>query len=1037
MRNHLATIYRELGIRNKTDLVRLIASASEAKSDQGSISEPVGSLTDPTTDVEDDVLKAWLQTLSLAQYADLFAANAIDWPTLPTLGDDDLQTLGVAKLGHRKRLLQAIAELSVGEETESESVGADSERDPAEVGSEQPERRHLTIMFCDLVASTALAERLDPEDMLSLMGRYRRVCTQAVERYGGHIAKYMGDAILTYFGWPQAHEEDAERALRAGLALLEAVGRLEAYPGEPLQLRIGVATGTVVVGDTVSDGVSQEHTVIGSTPNLAAHLQKRAEPNSLVVGPTTRELAGRGFEYRDLGQQIFKGLQAPVQVWQVLRVRPLASRFESRVMALTPLAGRQVELQLLQERWQQAAGGEGQVVLLTGEAGIGKSRIVHELLATLFPKQERIRRYQCSPFHNNTALYPFIAHLNQQLEQQRKTSAQDKTTALAALVADTDQPPEQALALLAILLSLPLETDSPALALSAQQRKQATLKLLRQLVLADADQQPLLLVLEDLHWLDPSSGELLEQLIDALQALPALFILTTRPGLTVDWTAYTHVTALTLNRLNREQALAMVETIAVKPLPLVLQTHIVDESDGIPLFIEEMTKAALESDALIEQPDRYVLASNSALTPKVPATLQDALVARLDRLGPAKQIAQTGAVIGREFSYSLLASVSELSEPKLLSGLDRLVASGLVFRRSVQSDACYIFKHALVQDAAYDCLLRAKRQQLHGLIAQALEHYFPNLAESEPELLALHYTGAEFYEQALDYWLKAGERAVERSANQEAVEHLQKGLELIGKLPNASEQDRRELALLAQLGPAFIAARGYGAPETARCFDRARELTSRVGDAPQLFPVLYGCWVYKLTWAEYPTVRRMAEQFLRLARQHDNVGAVLTGHRIMGFSCSCLGNFSEARENFEQVLALYQQQHASLAYRYGQDPKAAGAAMLAWNLWHLGYPDQAVHICDAAVAYAHELNHTNTRGYVETFGAVRIQLFRRDLAGVEHYVNSMEALCEEQKLIFWIGFIKAFKGWLLSEQNRYQKAIDTIQQGLVLLLSVN
>ena len=977
-------------------------------------------------------IDSWLEQLGLAEYAQVFAENDIDWEVLGDLTEHDLTALGVS-MGHRKKIIKAI-KAAVTEPTVTQSVTQSMiPGTAAELGnSAQAERRHLTILFADLVGSTELSVQLDPEDLRELIVSYQNAVVGEISRYEGYVARFMGDGVLAYFGWPRAHEDNAERAVRAGLALVSAVAGMPTPSGAPMAARVGIATGVVVVGDLIGEGASQEEAAVGDTPNLAARLQGLAQRGCVVISDSTRQLLGEQFELVELEPQSLKGLPDPVPAFTVLHERSVESCFEAHhTKGLSPLIGRQQELALLMDRWNQVVAGEGQLVLLTGEAGIGKSRIAQAFMEALTGDTHVRVRYQCSPFHTESMLYPTIQQLGRAAAFDVQDTAETRLDKLERALTPSETGDTESIVLLADLLGIETESRYKSLELTPQQKRDRTLETLVAQLIGLARQRPVLWIIEDVHWMDPTTGELVERVLDQISRTQVLVLMTARPIFQSSVRGHPHVTQLTLNRLGRSYSEQIVRRLSRgKILPDEILEEIAAKTDGVPLFVEELTKTVLESGLLRETEDAFVL--DVPLPPlAIPASLHDSLLARLDRLAPIKEIAQTAACIGREFSYELLSEVGGLAESELRKGLESLVAAELVFRRGAPPTARYIFKHALVQDATYNSLLRSKRQQLHARIAQALERGHPDTVENEPELLAHHCRGAGLYEQAITYWQKAGQRGVQRSANTEAVAHLRKGLELIDRLEDVSVGAQRELALQAQLGPALIAARGYGARETAQCFERARELTERVGDSPELFPVLYGCWVNKLTWAEYPTVRTMADQFLQAARQHGDRGAILTGHRILGFSLSCLGDFAEARENFEHVLSLYSpQEHASLAFRYGQDPKAAGASMLGWNLWHLGYPTQAVRVCDQAVDYAIELNHMNTRGYVETFGAVRIQLFRRDRAGVQRYVDSMTALCEEQKLVFWVGYIRAFEGWLLAEQGRHHEAIDTIKEGL-------
>jgi class 3 adenylate cyclase len=788
-------------------------------------------------------IAGWLRGLGLERYEQAFRDNAIDDTILPKLTADDLKDIGVTVVGHRRRMLEAIAVLDAGDDRVPSSA-AESKIAPAPVPKSatpamQAERRQLTVMFVDLVGSTALAHRLDPEEMGNVLRAYHEAVEKVVARFGGHIAKFMGDGVLVYFGYPQAHEDDAERALRAGLELTEDIGELRTQ--ERLQARIGIATGLVVVGDLIGAGEAQERGVIGETPNLAARLQAIAEPGAVIIASSTRRLIGNLFECRDLGAVKVKGIVEPVQAWQALRTSAVESRFEAfHLAALTPVVGRAEEIDLLLRRWQRAKSGDGQVVLLSGEPGIGKSRIGAALEEQLQAEIHTRLRCFCSPYHGDSALHPIITQLERAAEFKRADPPEVKLDKLEALLTPMS-PREDDVALLAELLSLPASDRYPPLNLSPQQKKQKTFDALVWRLESLARQQPVLVVYEDVHWIDPTSFELLDLEVERVRSLPVLFVITSRPEFRPPWVGQAHVTALTLNRLGRREGMALVERIAGnKALSTEIVDEIVERTDGIPLFVEELTKAVLEAGEG-DRDGRQVVTATPRSTLAVPATLHASLLARLDRVGSsAKEIAQIGAAIGREFSYELIQAVAALDEQSLANALGRLVASELLFQHGSTPEATYIFKHALVQDTTYSTLLRSKRQELHGRIAQVLQEHFPETAELQPEVLARHFTEAKRVDRAIGYWLKAGQLANDRSTSREAVSHLTKGLDLLRELANDPGHDRIELALQSTIGPALVATKGYAAPETVAAYERARELMRATNEFSQQGGVLIG-----------------------------------------------------------------------------------------------------------------------------------------------------------------------------------------------------
>ncbi|MCA0048088.1 AAA family ATPase [Mesorhizobium sp. B283B1A] len=755
---------------------------------------------------------AWLRGLGLQQYEQAFRDNAIDAEVLPELTDADLEKLGML-LGHRKRFRKAV----VGLGTWPSHPGASTDDIAVQSGTRElsAERRQLTVMFIDLVASTALATRLDPEDLRETIGAYHRCVADIVPHFGGFVAKYMGDGVLVYFGYPQARENAAEQAVRAGLALVNAVRRLP--EPEPLRVRIGIGTGQVVVGDLITAGDGQERGVVGETPNLAARLQALAEPDAVVIGPQTRQLVGDLFEYRDLGAVEVKGFPEPIHPYQVVRESAVESRFEAlHGTTPTPLVGREEEVDLLQRHWHRAKSGEGRVVLLSGEPGIGKSRLTVTLQERIKNEPHTRLRYFCSPHHQDSALHPTIAQLERAAGLERDDPPDSKLDKLAALIAPAS--PEDA-ALLADLLSLPTEGRFPPLQLTPQRKKEKTFDALLRQLEDLARQGPVLMLFEDVHWIDPSSRELLDLVIERVPRLPVLLLLTFRPEFQPPWTGQAHVTVLVLNRLDRREGAALVQRVVGSgELPSDVVAEIIERTDGVPLFVEELTKAVLESGNA-----RTVLSRAAATALNVPATLHASLMARLDRLGSAvKEVAQVGAVLGREFSYELLAAVARRNAAELDGALDQLAGAGLVFCRGTRPLATYLFKHALVQDAAYGTLLRAKRQELHKRVADVLEEKWIEITEAQPELLAHHFQEAGEWAGAVDRWQKAGEAALARAATREAVSHFSSAIGCSRRLGDVSGGGERLTRLHLAMANALMQAEGYRSERLGKTLDDAR-----------------------------------------------------------------------------------------------------------------------------------------------------------------------------------------------------------------------
>ena len=778
----------------------------------------------------------WLKTLGMAEYAERFAESDIDTSVLCELTDQDLKELGVS-LGHRRKMLRAIAEL----------VGAVQAPPQPALTKSKPEdtaeRRQVTVMFSDLVGSTALSARMDPEDLRKVISAYQKCTTETVRRFGGFVAKYMGDGVLVYFGYPQAHEDDAERAVRAGLELIEAVGGLKS--SAPLQTRVGIATGLVVVGDLIGSGAAQEQAVVGETPNVAARMQGVAEPNTVVIAESTRKLLGNLFELEDLGAKDLKGIAGPAHAWAALRASSVESRFEALRTATTPLVGREEEIELLMRRWEQAKRGEGCVVLISGEPGIGKSRIAQTVLDRLSGEPHTRLRYFCSPHHQDSALYPSIMQLERAAEIRRDDTNEQRLAKLETVLAQATNDFSEAVPLLAELLSIPTGDRYPPLNLTPQKRKERTLHAQMMQVERLAARQPVLMVFEDVHWSDPTTRESLDRLIDRVPALRVLVILTFRPEFAPPWVGRPQVTLLSLNRLpSRRRAEMIMHLTGGKVLPKEIADQIIDRTDGIPLFIEELTKAVVESGVLIDAGNRYTVAG--VLPPlAIPTTLNASLLARLDRLAPVREVAQIGAALGRQFSHELISAVSPMPPQQLDDALTQLVSTELMFRRGSPPDAEYTFKHALVQDAAYGTLLRSRRQQLHGRITATLESRFLEIVETQPEVLARHCGEAGLVEKAVGYWLKAGQQAITRWAMTEAVALLRKGLDLLSGVPDGAARQDQELDLQIALGHALIATKGWPAPEPGKAFARARQLCEQLNRPAQLGPVLVGQYLFR------------------------------------------------------------------------------------------------------------------------------------------------------------------------------------------------
>jgi class 3 adenylate cyclase/predicted ATPase len=969
----------------------------------------------------------WLKTLGMSEYVECFVEADIDASVLHDLTDQDLKELGVS-LGHRRKMLRAIADIAGVAPTSPQPASTEPKL------QDTGERRQVTVMFSDLVGSTELSARMDPEDLREVISAYQKRVTETVQRFGGFVAKYMGDGVLVYFGYPQAHEDDAERAVRAGLELIDAVSALE--PKAPLQTRVGIATGLVVVGDLVGAGEAQERAIIGETPNLAARLQGIAEPNTVVIAENTRRLLGNLFELEDLGLKDLKGIAGQAKAWAALRPSSVASRFEAlHTTDLTALVGREEEFELLVRRWSRAKTGEGHVVLLSGEAGIGKSRLTAGLLERLAAEPHTRLRYFCSPQHTDSALYPIISQMERAAGLVYDDTPKAKLDKLDAVLAQTATSIQEA-ALFAEMLSLPNDGRHPTLDLPPQLRRQRTLEALTSQVAGLASQQPVLMIFEDAHWVDPTSLEAFGRTVDRIKTLPVLLIVTFRPEFNAPWVGQSHVTSLTLNRLSEREATAIIaRLVGNKELPAGVLAEIVERTDGIPLFLEEMTKAVLEAES--EGAARRTIAAVPSLALAVPASLHASLMARLDRLGPAREVAQIGAAIGREFSHALLAAVVRKAEADLDSALDRLIDSGLLFRQGMPPHASYLFKHALVQDAAYGTLLRERRRALHARIAEVLEGKLAETAENHPELVARHCTEAGLIEKAASLWGKAGQRSLARSAFVEATEQLAQALGQIAALPPTTvlrrEQIKLQVAIINPLGHV----KGYAAPETKAAVEQARlliEQAEALGEPPEdsllLSSVLYGLWVANYTAFSGDVMRGLAAQFLSLAEEQGATLPLMMGHRLMGTSLLFTGNPTQGRSHLDCALALYDPaEHRALATRFGQDVRVAAWSYRSLSNWMLGYPEAALTDAERALKDAREIGQA-----AELMHALYFKSFSLILCG--NYAaataegKQLTALADEKDSLFWRTSAMFVKGLLMAQTGKTGDAICIIKDAI-------
>jgi class 3 adenylate cyclase/DNA-binding response OmpR family regulator/predicted ATPase len=885
----------------------------------------------------------------------------------------------------------------------------------------EPERRQLTVLSCGLVGSTALAANLDPEDFGGTIRRFQEVCTSVITHWGGAVINFVGDEILASFGYPKGHEVDAERAVHAGLDLVERIREVRSQSGDPLQVRIGIATGLVLIG--------KNQAAIGEAVVLAARLRDITPPNSVTVTASTRKLLGDMFVYDD---SQFNGVLGPVTTYEVTGKQAIEMRFlASQTAKLTEFVGRQHELQQMSTLWERAKAGKGQVALLCGEPGIGKSRVTKTWLNLIADEPHIVIRYQCSPHHTNSAFYPIINQLERAAHFEREDTPDVKLRKLEAVLSQAGAATLADTGLYAALLSIPTDKLDSAPDLTPQRQRALTIAALVRQLRDLALTRPVVIVFADAHWIDSSTLELLSRCIASIKAARVFVLINFRPEFFPPWLDESHVTMLTLNRLVREQTEAIILDVAgSKELPGELREQIASKSDGVPLFAEELTKTVLESGLLQDAGDRYVAVG--PLPPlAIPTTLLGSLTARLDRLGEIREIAQIGAAIGREFSYRLLAAIAPVSGRSLQTALAHLAACELIFVRGEPPDSTYIFKHALIQDAAYATMVRRKCQQLHSRIGDALTQGFPETVETQPELMAHHLAQAGLTERAIEYFRKAARHAIERSANAEAIGHLTRALEMLESLPENPERERLALGLEVMLGQAMTADRGYAAPETRKILLRAKTRFDDLTDPSQKFAILYGIWAGHYVGGEGSKQRDAAIEFLAEAERHKDTAALCIAHRMIGTTSLTTGGFATALHHLERARGLYDSaHHPRYRYQYGQDIGAAALCYLSWALWHLGYVDRASEVAAEAMKHAEELSHPHTLVYTICHARAFIDLFTRRCADAPLYAGQVVSLCTENGFSHWINCGRIFEGWAEICRGDVDRGIELLRAGI-------
>lgn len=883
------------------------------------------------------------------------------------------------------------------------------------------ERRQITVMFCDLVGSTALSTRLDPEDLGEVIAAYHKCTADTVARFGGYVAKYMGDGVLIYFGYPEAHEGDAENAVRGGLALIDAMARQGAH-----HVRVGIATGLVVVGELLGAGEAQERNVVGETPNLAARLQAAAAPDTVVIAAATRRLVGDLFDYEAIAPAALKGFAEPVGAFRVVRERTVASRFEAlRAASLTPLIGREEEMELLLKRWQQIKAGEGRVVLLAGEPGIGKSRLTAALEDHTKHEAQACLRYFCQPHHQGSALQPIVAHLAHAAGFSHDDTPAGRRAKLEAMLARVGQAGDAEVALYAELLGLGDGASPRPAEMDPQRRRRGLLAALIAQLEALARRGPLLMLFEDAHWADPTSIELLTLTIERLQSLPILLVITFRPEYQPPWTGQPHVTMLTLNRLSRRERATLVDHITGgKALPAGLLDQIVERTDGVPLFVEELTKAVLESEQLRVTGDHYVL-DRPAQALAIPSTLHDSLMARVDRLGSAREVLQIGAAIGREFSYEVLAPVAGLPDAVLQDALIRLVEAELLILRGTPPNAVYSFKHALVQDTAYSTMLRARRQQLHAAIALVLEKRFPEVVSTTPEVIAQQFEKAGQSEKAVHYWRQAGERDLRRFAMTESIAHYSNSLRLVTAMPDTPERSILELGVCLGLGMAQQIGLGPSAKEAAAAYSRALVLARELGCGRERFLATWGIWFHETMSGHTREALVLSDELLAIAHELDDTGLLLEAYHARPPMLLRSVDFAAMKDAAQQVIRLYdREKHRDHAYYFGgHDARVCAQSFYALSLWGLGFPDQAQQMAWRCIDDARGLGHAFSLAHGLNMGGLTFLLLN-DVAACRAVSDELFPIAERNKFTWPLTYAVFIRGWLHCQHGEYDPGIE-------------
>jgi len=893
------------------------------------------------------------------------------------------------------------------------------------------ERRQLTVMFCDLVGSSQLSQTLDPEDLREIMQQYRRICTQAIEQSEGYTAQFMGDGILAYFGYPQANEDDARRAAHAGMHILNKLSELneEISPSFNINLsiRIGIHTGLVVIGDILSQG--DDDLALGTTPNIAARIQDFAAANELLVSADTYKLIQGFFRCHDLGEHELKGFNGNFRLFRVETVHE--RRYFGEDNEYLPLFGRKQEASLLSDRLDQAIAGTGQAVLLSGEAGIGKSRLAEFLREQVTGVRHTLIECWGSPLFQNSYLHPIISVLRRFWQLDEYSNDEQRIGRIKTTLYELGMNAEESLPILCDLLGI--TGNFPQLPpLSSMEHKRRTLELLLDILSISANKRLVVVIAEDLHWIDPTTLEFLGLLIDQVPTMRILVLLTYRMEFTPPWKPRAHLTQISINRLTRKQSGQLLKRISKgKTLPLEVFEQIIDKTDGIPFFIEELTRTVLDSDQFIEYDDHYRLRMPmSQFT--IPSTLQDSLMSKLDRLGPDKELAQICAIVGREFQHDLLKSVIDTSENQFEKSLSALVLSEMLYQRGLPPHSSYMFRHALVHEAAYQSLLKKTRLKYHHIIAAIITERFPNLVEQNPEIIAHHYHQAGVWNKALQFWLIAGERALRRCAGIDAIIHLNKGLECFKHLPDAERNAAFELTLQARLGMANIMTRGYGSAEVEACFSRAYALSHSIQENNQSFPILCGLWEYYVARSELNSAADLGKLMEKSAQQLATPRLLTEAKRAIGSTLFWQGNLNQAKIYLLEGISEPPNQRQTLAsIAVLHDPTIAALSNFACLLWLQDESDEALNHALKAVRLAETINHPFSSAYANLFCAVIYQL-RNDPEQVLKHVGEVWNIAERYNFVFWQAMSLMLKIWAKEQQQTSQLHIDEFIEAMKL-----